>query len=223
MRLADQPTEAVLDLGVAGHGRLRPFARKRLVAAEVVLCLMAHSTRKSLTPRAFFGLAALLALGCAGHHAATTPATGTPVSTMPASEWQALRPRPGESVRVVRFQVKPDRREEFEEFFWHSLKPAAERLAPDGEDPIGGFRLLIPQLINRDGYFTYYVMVDPVAGERRTGQAMRDMVREAFPGDDGQARVRRWMSSIVLGDLAPVGEQFVEADLSAPEPPDHPE
>lgn len=46
---------------------------------------------------------------------------------------------------------------------------------------------------------------------------MRDMVREALPGEEGRERVRRWMDSMVLAaPFAPVGEDFVEADLRGP-------
>lgn len=47
---------------------------------------------------------------------------------------------------------------------------------------------------------------------------MNDMVRAAFPGEDGARRVGEWMESIVLGALAPEGEQFREADLRASGP-----
>lgn len=133
---------------------------------------------------------------------------------------EGARPRPsraqaGEKVRIVRFTVKPKMRTEFEEFFWNSLKPAAERQAADETDLQGSFRLLIPESLSRNGNYTYYVIVDPISGDAASGETMRDMVRAAFPGEEGQRRVQRWMSSIVLGDLAPVGEVFVEADLKA--------
>lgn len=127
--------------------------------------------------------------------------------------------QPGEMVRVVRFTVRPDAQAEFEEFFWASLKPAARSIASGREDPIGSFRLLIPDSPGGDGFYTYYVLVDPVRGDGPFGEAMRDMVRAAFPGAEGQRRVERWMSSMVLGDRAPVGEDFVEADLSTERPP----
>jgi hypothetical protein len=152
-------------------------------------------------------LGVLLALGCSEQSA--TPSAAS-----------AERARPGDAVRVVRFNVKPGERSTFEEFFWHSLKPAAARLSPDAEDPVGGFRLLLPQAENRIGFLTYYVIVDPISTDAPTGEAMRDMVRRAFPGADGQERVRRWMSSIALGEAAPEGEQFNEADLAADNPPD---
>jgi hypothetical protein len=73
--------------------------------------------------------------------------------------------------------------------------------------------------VNQKGYLTYYVIVDPARKDASAGETMRDMVRQAFPGADGQERVARWMSSIVLGDERPEGEQFIEADLSAESPP----
>jgi hypothetical protein len=81
----------------------------------------------------------------------------------------------------------------------------------------GGFRLLTPSKPNPQGYFTYYVLADPVGGALGGGEVMRDSVRAAFPGDEGRERVRRWMESMVLeAPFAPGGENFVEADLRNP-------
>jgi pimeloyl-ACP methyl ester carboxylesterase len=68
-----------------------------------------------------------------------------------------LRARPGETVRIVRFNVKPDGRESFERFFWESLRPAAAKRAgvPVEDLDLGGFRPLIPSKPNLQGYFTY--------------------------------------------------------------------
>lgn len=164
-----------------------------------------------MTKHMILGLATiLLSLGCSAH------------SEQPSATQQVQyeRAKPGDVVRVVLFNVKPDGRAEFEKFFWHSLKPAAAKLRSEAEDPVGSFRLLLPKSMNRRGYFTYYVIVDPIARDNLAGETMRDMVRQAFPGEDGQERVRLWMSSIVLGDLRPEGEQFVEADLNAENPPE---
>jgi hypothetical protein len=125
----------------------------------------------------------------------------------------------GENVLVVRFNVKSGERESFERFFWESLRPAAAKSAgvPVEDLDLGGFRLLVPSKPNLQGYFTYYVLVGPASGALGAGEVMRDMVREAFPGDEGQERVRRWMESMVLeAPFAPAGEDFVEADLRKP-------
>lgn len=164
-----------------------------------------------MTKQEILGLATvLLTLGCSAHSEAP----------FAAPHVRHERAKPGDDVRVVRFNVKPDGRSEFEKFFWHSLKPAASKLQPEAEDPLGSFRLLHPKSMNRKGYFTYYVIVDPIKRDVAAGETMRDMVRQAFPGADGQERVRRWMSSIALGEEAPEGEQFIEADLTAESPPD---
>lgn len=160
--------------------------------------------------RAPFGVILLVGFACS-HPVALNHEEATP---------RLSRAQAGEKVRIVRFTVKPEMRAEFEEFFWNSLKPAAERQAADKADVQGSFRLLIPESLSRNGSYTYYVMVDPITGEPASGETMRDMVRAAFPGEEGQRRVQRWMSSIVLGDQAPVGEVFVEADLEAVRPPD---
>jgi hypothetical protein len=90
-------------------------------------------------------------------------------------------------------------------------------MASVDDDPVGSFRLLIPESSNDDGSYTYYVLVDPVSDDAPTGEAMRDMVRSAFPGGEGELRVDRWMRSIRLGDVAPVGQDFIEADLRGTE------
>jgi hypothetical protein len=155
------------------------------------------------------GLVAVLLLISSAHHPPTHA----------SSQERRARAQPGDTVRVVRFNVKPDQRAAFEQFFWQSLEPAARILDPDAEDPVGTFRLLIPHSRNRSDHYTYYVIVDPIRGAPRSGETMRDMVRQAFPGEDGEERVERWMRSIALGALAPEGEQFLEADLGAGGPP----
>ena len=85
---------------------------------------------------------------------------------------------------------------------------------------LDNFRLLIPEQANPHGYLTHYVLVDPVRGPLGSGEVMRDMVRQAFPGDEGEERVRRWMTSMVLDQaFAPTGETFTEADLRTRNPP----
>jgi len=162
-----------------------------------------------MTRNSTCGLVALLILICSAHYPPTRA----------SSQERRYRAQPGDTVRVVRFNVKSDRRAAFEQFFWQSLKPAGERLNPDAVDLIGSLRLLIPISPNRSGHYTYYVVVDPIRTAPSSGEVMRDMVRKAFPGRDGEERVERWMRSIVLGDLAPEGEQFLEADLDAESPP----
>jgi len=138
---------------------------------------------------------------------------------VPTAAQLTRRTLPGETVRVVRFNVKPEERESFERFFWESLRPAAAKRAGVQlqELDLGGFRLLIPSRPNPHGYLTYYVLVDPAGGPLGAGEVMRDMVREAFPGEEGQERVRRWMTTMVLeAPFAPAGEDFVEADLRKP-------
>lgn len=132
------------------------------------------------------------------------------------SDTGLTRAAPGETVRVVRFNVLPDGRAEFERFFSESLAPAvAKRQGVPLEDlDLGAFRLLLPTAPNRHGYYTYHVLVDPIGFELTSNQAMRDLVRSAFPGEEGERRVRRWMASMVLeAPFTPAAENFVEADL----------
>jgi hypothetical protein len=121
-----------------------------------------------------------------------------------------------DTVRIVRFTVKPDQRAAFERFFREDLlTAAAKRQGVRAEElDLSGFRLLIPSAPTAQGYFTYYVVVDVGAGALGTGEVMRDLVREAFPGEDGARRVQRWMATMVLEEpYRPVGETFTEADL----------
>lgn len=133
-----------------------------------------------------------------------------------ASDKQLTRAAPGEKVRVVRFKVKPDGREEFERFFRESLLPAAAArrgVAPEDLDP-EGFRLLTPTGADKHGQYTYYILQDPIDFELGSGQVMRDLVRAAFPGEEGERRIARWMTSIVVEEpFQPVAENLVEAEL----------
>lgn len=127
-----------------------------------------------------------------------------------------------DAIRIVRFNVKPDQRAQFERFFREDLMTAAakRRGVPVEDLDVSGFRLLTPSAPNAQGYFTYYIIVDATQGAIGTGEVMRDMVREAFPGPDGLARVQRWMSTMVLEEpFRPVGETFTEADLGSGTPP----
>ena len=74
-----------------------------------------------------FVLALLLVVSCTGQR---------PPRTVDSVERTGARP--GDRVRVVRFNVKPGMRAQFEDFFWRSLKPAAETLRPEQSDPVGG-------------------------------------------------------------------------------------
>ena len=118
------------------------------------------------------------------------------------------------ALRIVRFTVKPDQRSAFEHFFREDLLTAAARRqgVPADELDLSGFRLLVPSAPTAQGYFTYYLIAGGGAGAFGTGEVMRDMVREAFPGEDGVRRVQRWMSTMVLEEpYRPVGETFTEA------------
>ena len=120
------------------------------------------------------------------------------------------------AVRIVRFTVKPDERSAFERFFREDLLTAAARRRgiPAEDLDLSGFRLLVPSAPTAQGYFTYYIIADGGTGGLGTGEVMRDMVRAAFPGEDGVRRVQRWMATMVLEEpYRPVGETFTEADL----------
>jgi hypothetical protein len=61
---------------------------------------------------------------------------------------------------------------------------------------------------------TYYVMyrfqsTHPVA----RGEAMRDIVRRAFPPAAAQERLQRWMGTIDLESLIPQGQLFERVPL----------
>jgi ketosteroid isomerase-like protein len=123
---------------------------------------------------------------------------------------------PRDAVRIVRFTVKPDQRTAFERFFREDLLMAAARRqgVPAEALDLSGFRLLVPSAPTGQGYFTYYIISYGGTGALGTGEVMRDMVREAFPGEEGVRRVQRWMATMVLEEpYRPVGETFTEADL----------
>lgn len=119
--------------------------------------------------------------------------------------------------RIVRFHVNPGSETEFERFFTESLLPAAERLSesPEAmERALGGFELLRPIASPPGEPSTYYVFFRGL-GEDASGEAMRDMVRRAFPPVEARERVERWMGTIDLESLVPSGEDFERVDLRA--------
>ena len=112
--------------------------------------------------------------------------------------------------RVVRFHVKPGSEAEFEHFFTESLVPAAEKLAESPEAlqrDLDAFVLLRPLNSLPAQPSTYYVLFKEMGGEA-SGEAMRDLVRRAFPAAEARERVQRWMSTLDLESLVPIGEEF---------------
>lgn len=117
-----------------------------------------------------------------------------------------------EQFQVVRFHVKTGQESEFERFFSESLLPATERLAESSEAlrrELDAFTLLRPLNSPGDGPSTYYLLYRIQAGGGQAqGEVMRDIVRQGFPGPDGERRVQRWMNSLDLESLVPVGQRF---------------
>jgi hypothetical protein len=117
--------------------------------------------------------------------------------------------------------VKPGQEQEFERFFTESLAPAAQQLAQSQEAlerDLQAFTVLRPTTSAPGGPVTYYViyrMPDGPAEARNRGQALRDIVRAAFPPDEAQQRIQRWMSTIDLESLVPQGQQFERLVLGA--------
>lgn len=123
--------------------------------------------------------------------------------------------------RVVRFHVKPGRDEEFLRFFTESLVPAAEATAESREmllADLDGLVLLRPVRADDDGRLTFYVLHRGPrvgSGGNEGGAVLRNLVRRAFPGEEGKVRVERWMATIDLESLRPRGADF-ERVLLAP-------
>lgn len=126
-----------------------------------------------------------------------------------------------EQYLVVRFHVKPGQEQEFERFFTESLAPAAQQLAQSQEAlerDLRAFTILRPTTIAPGEPVTYYViyrMPGSPAGDRDRGEALRGIVRAAFPAAEAEQRIQRWMSSIDLESLVPQGRQFERLVLGA--------
>jgi hypothetical protein len=146
-------------------------------------------------------IAALLLLGACG----PSPAPGPE----PAERAQAVRGAIGDTVWVVTYDVKPDKRAQYERFLHTAFWPVGERLGQT--DPVirrvfGQTRMLHPTRANPDGTFTYAFLMDPVVpggeysilallqkgyGEAEGERIFREQFLDALA--DQSAEVREWV------------------------------
>jgi hypothetical protein len=117
--------------------------------------------------RLFCGAVAGLAVLCAA--CASGGNTGSGSGPQPTRGANALRAQPLDTVYVIEHYVRPERREQFEDFVLNVLWPAFRNDASEraeGRRVLDGLRLLQPTAPDEDGVLTYSFVLDPhVNGE----------------------------------------------------------
>ena len=74
-------------------------------------------------------------------------------------EREDIRAHEGEDVWVLLNHIRAEKREAFEHFLHSILMPAAAHIQPDVYNKT---RILHPSLPNKDGTYTYILLMDPV-------------------------------------------------------------
>jgi hypothetical protein len=114
------------------------------------------------------GLVAATLLFCAACASAPSGAAPPQMGT-PRDAAADIRAQAGDTVYLVEHQVRPERRQQFEDFVHEVLWPAIQSTA--AAEPARGFalqrvRLLLPITPDENGSYTYTFVLDPVvAGE----------------------------------------------------------
>jgi hypothetical protein len=75
-------------------------------------------------------------------------------------ERENIRAHEGEDVWVVLYRIWAEKRESFEHFLHSILMPAVAHVQPEIYNKT---RILHPSLPNKDGTYTYILLMDPVA------------------------------------------------------------
>jgi hypothetical protein len=134
----------------------------------------------------------LLSLGaCASGGRATPP--GPTGGQPPRGAAPVSRAQQGDTVYVVEHYVRPERRQQFEDFVNTILWPAFQKTA--AQKPARGrvvrqTRMLRPMSANDDGTFTYTFLLDPVvAGESYN---VYDVLREVYSEEEARQEYGRF-------------------------------
>jgi hypothetical protein len=131
-----------------------------------------------------------LALPACASAPAAAPGTGGVATPGVTPDPRAQR---GDTVYVVQHYVRPERRQQFEEFVSSVLWPAFRQVAasrPEHQRAIAGIRLLTPVQPDGDGVYTYTFILDPyVAG---WAYNIYDVLREVHPAEVAQTQYGRF-------------------------------
>jgi hypothetical protein len=125
---------------------------------------------------------------------ASAPSAGTGTGSIAASGAALhLQAQRGDTVYLVQHHVRPERRQQFEEFVNTVLWPAFRQVAaaqPERQRAIRGIRLLTPVRPDSDGVYTYTFILDPyVAG---WAYNIYDVLREVHPAEVAQSEYARF-------------------------------
>ncbi|MBA2669746.1 MAG: hypothetical protein H0U67_05185 [Gemmatimonadetes bacterium] len=141
-------------------------------------------------------------------------ASQPPPAVAPTSAPTLIRAQPGDTVYLIEHYVRPEGREQFEQFVDQVLWPALQQTA--GANAVRGrilrqTRLLRPLAPNTDDSYTYTFVLDPaVPGESYN---VLDILREAYSEEEALQHYGRftesWAHDFTSRIFVQTGEPFV--------------
>ena len=102
-------------------------------------------------------------------------------------EREDIRAHEGEDVWVLLNHIRAEKREAFEHFLHSILMPAAAHIQPDVYNKT---RILHPSLPNKDGTYTYILLMDPVVLDGEYN--IENILRGFYKPDVAMEYMRIW-------------------------------
>lgn len=108
-------------------------------------------------------------------------------------EREEIRAHKGEDVWVLLNHIRAEKREAFEHFLHSILMPAAAHIQPDVYNKT---RILHPSLPNKDGTYTYILLMDPVVLDGEYN--IENILREFYKPDVVKEYMKIWEEAQAL-------------------------
>lgn len=108
-------------------------------------------------------------------------------------EREEIRAHKGEDVWVLLNHIRAEKRESFEHFLHSILMPAAAHIQPDVYNKT---RILHPSLPNKDGTYTYILLMDPVVLDGEYN--IENILREFYKPDVVKEYMKIWEEAQAL-------------------------
>ena len=100
----------------------------------------------------------------------------------------------GDTVWVIVYHVKPDKKEQFERLIYDILWPASQNLDESAQRAFHNTRVLNPAAQNEDGTYSYVLLMDPViAGE---DYSIRSILSKMYPEEEAEQHFKVFEESI---------------------------
>ncbi|GAC1369363.1 MAG: hypothetical protein NVS3B25_13310 [Hymenobacter sp.] len=103
----------------------------------------------------------------------------------------------GDTVWVVAYSVKPDKRAQYERFVNQFLWPSAAKLGPADQRAFRQTRVLNPVKPEADGNYAYLFIMDPV--QKGIDYSILHLLKKAYGNDKGAEYYKLFTDSVVGG------------------------